>query len=206
MSSIIPFWVQLLGLATLVYNPIKFLKAKILEYEIQNNNISYEEKLYYLLFKEVKKIYNKKKQIALQKEEERLRKQKDYWIKYWSTMRKNGFEFEKAISNLYQKLKYKVTLTKGTGDGGVDLILEKNNIITIVQCKAHKNPVGPAPVIELWGVKDDFKATSAIFIAYAGVTSGAYDFARNKKLEIIDVNKLIEMSIEVEKRQQKNKK
>ena len=176
--------------------------------ELPNDYFEYNNGLYkrYITYYKAFCLYNSEIEKYALKQEQLLRQKRSYWQKRWQDICKEPYEFENAVGDLYRKLGYKVNLTKGSGDGGVDLILKRDKETIVVQCKAHKNPVGPAPVRELWGVKDDFKATSAIFIAYAGVTSGAYDFARNKKLEIIDVNKLIEMSIEVEKRQQKNKK
>lgn len=132
----------------------------------------------------------------LLKEQERIEKQqRDYWVKYWKNKQKNGFEFEKAVGELYKQMEYKVSVTQGTGDGGVDIEIWKDGQKGIVQCKAHKHQVGPNDIRALWGVKDDFKADYVIFVAYAGVTSGAYDFTKGKQYTIIDKKDLIKMSI-----------
>ena len=130
-------------------------------------------------------------------QEQKLKQKKEYWVKYWQNSQQNGLRFENDIGKLYRTLGYNVKITKGSGDGGVDLILKKNGITTIVQCKAHKHQVGPNDVRALWGVREDFNATHAIFIAYSGVTKGAQDFARGKNLELLNVHDLIRMSIEL---------
>ena len=176
-------------------------------------NITPYESKTYLLYKGALELYHEKMAPIKESEEKRLRKikeaeerklkqQKSYWRKYWSDKQKDGFDFENAVADLYRKLGYKVKVTKGTGDGGVDLILKKDGQITIVQCKAHTHQVGPEPVRALWGVREDFGATSAIFVAYSGVTQGAWNFVRGKKLRIVDVDELINMSLQVYSKRQ----
>ena len=128
---------------------------------------------------------------------ERQYRKEQFWKQYWFDISKNGWNFEKAVGELYRRLGYKVTVTQGTGDGGVDLILKKDREKIIVQCKAHKHQVGPEPVRALWGVREDFGANSAIFVAYSGVTQGVWDFIKGKRLRIVDVNELIQLSIQV---------
>ena len=159
----------------------------------ENKGIYYRYYSYNLAMK----LYNEKLESYNSKQERILKQQKSYWRKYWSEKQQDGFDFENAVADLYRKLCYKVTVTKGTGDGGVDLILKKDGQITIVQCKAHKHQVGPEPVRALWGVREDFGANSAIFVAYSGVTQGAWDFVRGKKLRIVDADELINMSLQV---------
>ena len=53
-----------------------------------------------------------------------------------------GSEYEKFIGNKYEKLGYKVIyngINKGIHDSGIDLIVIKNNIHTLVQCKSWKD-------------------------------------------------------------------
>ena len=188
-------------LSLIVYCAIKkfllFFKPKcnVTSHELQN----------YLLYKGALELYNEKmapikaaeeerQRKIREKEERKLRQQRSYWEKYWADIQKDEFAFEREVGELY---KYKVTVTRGTGDGGVDLILKKDGETTIVQCKAWLQPVGPEPVRALWGVREDFNATKAIFVAYSGVTSGAWDFAKGKDIQIISVDNLIDISMQV---------
>ena len=181
---------------------IGIIEDILLECESDFNVTPYELKTY-LLYKEMLVLFNEKieklKNIEQKKEQERLKQQRTYWKKYWDEKQRNGFQFEKAVGELYKNLGYKVRITQGTGDGGVDIEIWKDDKKGIIQCKAHKHPVGPNDLRALWGVKDDFKADYAVFVAYSGVTSGAYEFTRNKHYQIIDVNRLINMSLESQK-------
>jgi restriction system protein len=107
----------------------------------------------------------------------------------------SGYTFEKEIENLYKKIGFEVNRTKYSGDGGVDLILYdsmKNKIV--VQCKNHKNPVGPSIVRELYGVMISEDASKAVLICSGGFTEGVFAFARNKNIELLDLNKILELS------------
>lgn len=92
----------------------------------------------------------------------------------------DGWEFEKEVGKLFEACGYNAKVTKGSGDGGVDVILYKDGVKSIVQCKHHKNPVSVEPIRALWGCMNDFSANEAIFIASSGYTSGCYDFVRDK--------------------------
>lgn len=120
---------------------------------------------------------------ALQKR----RKQADYWKSL------SGTEFEKELSKVYKKLGYAVSLTPTTGDKGVDIKLEKDGKRSIVQCKAHKNPVGVAAARELYGTLLHLNYDEAILASVSGFTSGATAFAKDKPLILISTEHILEM-------------
>lgn len=80
-------------------------------------------------------------------------------------------------------------------DGGVDVVIadrsspDKN--FAIVQCKSHVQPIGVGPVRELWGCKDHFKASLAIFYSVSGFHPAAKEFAAGKHLKLIDGPELL---------------
>ena len=87
------------------------------------------------------------------------------------------------------------TVTKGSGDGGVDIILKKENYKAIVQCKHHHNPLSPEPVRALWGIKDDWGADEVIMVASSGLTSASAEFVRNKpNYKVLNLDDIIRMS------------
>jgi len=120
-----------------------------------------------------------------------LKTQKDYWKSL------NGKEFEKELANIYDMHGYTVDLTPSTGDQGIDLILSKNGIRKIVQCKAHSKPVGPATVRDLYGTLIASKAHSAILASTSGFTKGVYSFVNGKRIELISLDNIIELAEEV---------
>ena len=118
---------------------------------------------------------------------------KEYW---WSL---NGLQFERELAKLYRKLGYKASVTRASNDGGVDIVLVALGEKTLVQCKAHKRPIGVKPVRELYGVlMADTDASEAVMFALAGWTSSAEAFARGKPIYLCDMTDLIAMAEKAE--------
>lgn len=60
-----------------------------------------------------------------------------------------GIEFEEFIGNLFENMGYAVTLTKASGDQGVDLIVEKNKDRIGIQTKCYTSTVSNKAVQEI---------------------------------------------------------
>ena len=101
-------------------------------------------------------------------------------------MQMSGTEFEEELAKLLKERGFNVQLTKHSGDGGVDIILLRNNIKTIIQCKAHCKPVSAAPLRQLNGVKSEFKAKGLVFASTSGVTKDAREFAERHRIQVWD--------------------
>ena len=115
--------------------------------------------------------------------------QQEWW---WSL---DGWQFEQEVAKIFISKGFNATVTRATGDGGVDIILEKDGFRSIVQCKHHNNPVGPNDARALWGCKDDFQADEVILIASSGITKGAADYINNKpNYTVYTLDDIIEMS------------
>ena len=89
---------------------------------------------------------------------------------YWQALR--GIDFEHAIALLFRRRGCDVTTTKGSGDGGVDLILTVGAKIFWCQCKGHAKPVSVAPIREIAGVCSRSQAAPVI-LAVNGFTGPA---------------------------------
>jgi HJR/Mrr/RecB family endonuclease len=100
-------------------------------------------------------------------------------VDYWSSL--SGISFERQFALLLQKFADEVILTKGSGDGGVDIIIKNNQEVIIIQCKNHKKPVGPESVRALVGVLHVFNASKAIFVSVGGYTKGSKIFSKSHK-------------------------
>lgn len=112
----------------------------------------------------------------------------------------DGWQFEQEVAKLFILQGYKATVTKGSGDGGVDIILKKDGYTAIVQCKHYQNPVPPEPIRALWGCKDDFGADEVILIASSGITQTGADFVSNKpNFKVLNLDDIIRMSKMLEK-------
>ena len=64
---------------------------------------------------------------------------------------------------------------------------------SIVQCKEHSKPVGPAVARELYGSLVASGADSAILACTSGFTIGVFDFVRDKSIELVDVEAIVRL-------------
>ncbi len=118
-----------------------------------------------------------------------IRTRKEFWEKL------DGYAFERELTSLLQKAGYKPKLTPGTGDHGVDIFLDDD---TVIQCKAHKSPVTPGVVRELYGALHHFKAKRAILVSTGGFTTGVYEFIHGKPINLWGLEDLIRMQRNLE--------
>lgn len=92
-------------------------------------------------------------------------------------------QFEEFIAELFEEQGYRVTLTKKSRDGGVDVIAEKKDIIdfsVLAQCKkyASHRPIGAHVIREMTGVLDINKATAGAIFTTSRFTPAAIQEAR----------------------------
>jgi restriction system protein len=111
------------------------------------------------------------------------------------------WEFEELVGEAYRRKGYHVIENGGGGpDGGVDLILKKDDETLLVQCKNWRTlKVGVKVVRELYGVIAGRDATGGIIISSGNFTRETRRFARRKALEMIDGDQLVKMIEEVKK-------
>lgn len=127
-----------------------------------------------------------------------LKRNSSYWTEqsWWWNL--DGWQFEQEVAKIFILMGYKVTVTKGSGDGGVDIIIEKEGYRGIIQCKHYRNPVPPEPIRALWGCKDDFQADEVILVASSGITQAGADFISNKpNFKVLNLDDIIRMSQQV---------
>lgn len=105
--------------------------------------------------------------------------QRDFWVSL------NGYEFENEVASVFSQNGYSAYVTKKTGDGGVDIVLERNNERIAVQCKHHKNKVGPNDVRALQGVVSNGNYSYGIFVSLNGFTPTVFKEVNNGKVRIV---------------------
>jgi len=121
-----------------------------------------------------------------------------YWQQRQWWWRLDGWQFEQEVANIFKLKGYYATVTKGSGDGGVDIILEKDGLRYIVQCKHYKKPVQPEPIRALWGVKNDFHADGVILVASSGITEMGAKFVQGKpNFQVLNLDDIIVLSQEI---------
>jgi restriction system protein len=99
-------------------------------------------------------------------------------------------EFEALVSNLFGKMGLETKLTRASRDGGVDAVAFDIRPIlggkVVIQAKRYKNTVGVSAVRDLYGTMLNEGATKGIIVATSSYGPDAYNFAKDKPLELID--------------------
>lgn len=106
-----------------------------------------------------------------------------------------GIQFEKFLGDFFKKRGYRVTITKASGDQGVDLLLYKDQRRIAVQCKRYKqsNRVGNTAIQEVVTGKIFYDCTEAWVITTSTYTPHAIQLANKVGVKLIDRNSLIKL-------------
>jgi len=103
-------------------------------------------------------------------------------------------EFEMLVSEAFRKQGYKVRETPYGPDGGVDLVLSKDDKKILVQCKHWKTQkVGVKTVRELYGVLTASDADEVNIVCSGQFTNDAKAFVKDKPIYLVDGNVLADL-------------
>lgn len=108
---------------------------------------------------------------------------------FWSSL--SGRAFEVELANLYRRMGFNAQLTSRDTDKGVDIWIIKNGHRIPVQCKAHRRPVTPGAVRELYGTMQHFGTSAGILASVSGFTRGVTEYAVGKGIELVDLSTII---------------
>lgn len=105
-------------------------------------------------------------------------------------MELNPFEFENLVSNLFGLMGLDAKLTRSSRDGGVDCVAFDTRPIlggkVVIQAKRYSNTVGVSAVRDLYGTMMNEGANKGILVATSSYGTDAYEFAKDKPIELID--------------------
>jgi restriction system protein len=100
------------------------------------------------------------------------------------------FEFENLVSNLFSKMGLETRQTQTSKDGGVDAVAFDNRPIlggkVVIQAKRYKNVVGVSAVRDLYGTMINEGANKGILVATSHYGADAYEFVKDKPIELVD--------------------
>lgn len=103
----------------------------------------------------------------------------------------NGEQFERFIGDLFEKLGYKIIVTKISGDQGIDVIVEKKGIKTGIQCKRYTNKVSNSAIQEAVAGKAQYKLDKVMVITTNYFTKSAIELANSNQVTLWNRDKLI---------------
>lgn len=107
----------------------------------------------------------------------------------------NPMEFEEYITKLFRSLGYNAHAVGHSGDHGVDVEIEKDGVTQLVQCKKYSDShkVGEEEIRNFLGALDhQHSRGKGYFITTSFFTLPAEEFAKDKPIELVDGNKLVE--------------
>lgn len=103
----------------------------------------------------------------------------------------DGIEFEYYVAQLLSDNGFKkVTLTKATGDFGVDITAIKDNKFWAFQCKHYRSKLGLKPIQEVYSGAAKYAATKAVVVTNSYFTKNAIELASKLDVELWDRAKL----------------
>ena len=103
----------------------------------------------------------------------------------------DGQEFERFCANLLSQNGFEnVRLTKGSGDQGVDILAEKDDVRFAIQCKCYSSPLGNTPVQEVFAGKVIYNCHVGVVMTNSTFTSGAREAAEKTGVILWDINKI----------------
>lgn len=99
-------------------------------------------------------------------------------------------EFEVLVSNLFAKMGLDTKLTRASRDGGVDAVAFDTRPVlggkVVIQAKRYRDTVGVSAVRDLYGTMLNEGASKGILVCTSGYGVDAYNFSKDKPLELID--------------------
>ena len=98
-----------------------------------------------------------------------------------------GHDFEYYCAELLKKRGFvDVTVTKGSGDYGVDVLAEKDGVTYGIQCKAYATPVGVKAVQEAYAGKEYYDRMVGAVLTNQYFTKPAVEAAKTLKILLLD--------------------
>jgi len=105
----------------------------------------------------------------------------------------DGIGFEHACAAILEKCGWSVSMTRATGDQGVDLLAKKEDAIVAIQCKNTAQPVGNTAVQEVFAGRAYYEATAAVVVSRVGFTPSAIQLANRLAVFLVDSATLVDL-------------
>jgi restriction system protein len=107
----------------------------------------------------------------------------------------NPYQFETLVTNLFTRMGLDAKQTRSSRDGGVDCVAFDTRPIVggkvVIQAKRYKNTVGVSAVRDLYGTMMNEGANKGILVTTKSYGPDAYEFSKDKPIELIDGGGLI---------------
>lgn len=104
------------------------------------------------------------------------------------------FEFEHLVAEVFRRVGYKISVTQGSGDHGIDCVVEKKGKRFAVQVKRYdeKNTISEPMLREFYGsCLDDFNG--GYYVTTSFFTAPAKKWASKRGLTLFDANDFMDL-------------
>lgn len=108
------------------------------------------------------------------------------------------YEYEKLIASQFNQLGWDAYATSGSGDQGADVIVEKDGLLFVVQCKMYSQPVGNKAVQEVSSAKDYYDAAGAVVVTNNDYTKSARQLADSQNVWLIHDSQIASWCLMIE--------
>lgn len=99
----------------------------------------------------------------------------------------NGFHFENYCAYLLKLNGYqKINVTKKSGDGGCDILAERDCVKFAIQCKRASGKLGIEPIQEVVAAKNFYGCHVAIILTNSSLLNHAIQYAKNNQVILWD--------------------
>lgn len=100
--------------------------------------------------------------------------------------------FEHLTAALFEQQEYTARTVGASGDEGVDVLLRKGKLTSVVQCKRYRDTVGQSTIRDLYGTMIHNQAAEAFLVTTGNISRNARDWAQGKPIRLIDGETLSE--------------
>lgn len=97
----------------------------------------------------------------------------------------DGIEYERFCAQKLEAAGWHTQVTKASSDQGCDVIVQKDGVRAVVQCKRYGKPVGNSAVQEIYGALNYYGASHAVVVTNSTYTPGAKSLAQSNGVILI---------------------
>ncbi len=154
---------------------------------IQRNKMTYDKHYTNCFFEIEKLIEAQKEENSLMSYEKRLLQPMDkvtYSINDVDFM--NGSDFEHFVALLFTRMGYVTTVTKGSGDQGIDVLAEKNSVKIGVQAKCYSGSVSNSAIQEVVAGAQHYGCDKSMVVTNNIFSKSAIELAQSNNVILWD--------------------
>jgi hypothetical protein len=109
----------------------------------------------------------------------------------------DGIDFEHWCARELEEQGWSVTVSKASGDQGIDVVASKQSMCVAVQCKRYSTPIGNKAVQEAFSGAKHYGADIAVVMGTGGFTKSAQDLAISTNVILLDAEMIDDFTRQV---------